>query len=310
MSDFDFNSIGVLAQAGSPIRLNLWISIMALVGVALFIGVSVLIAQNWQHWSFKRLLVSTGNLVWIAPILLAIGWVGWIVTPYLTTLERDVAYNPADYSFQRYEGESASEFRPLKESSQLDAWVLSGQVDRGDYLEVPVHGSLRESIEEARNYAQREALRVVRLDLFRAYPATQTRGWGLPITFEQVGLAPVENLEVVKDVPLGENLTHDMYRVHLLVQLSDSNRHAIVQSWLPRVQEFRLILVCLIAGMLTLCSAAGAACLRLDLKTEGKFRTWLRLATICVVLASTLATQNILSEYEFRYLSGNSILSV
>ncbi|HSG72016.1 MAG TPA: hypothetical protein VLA12_16480, partial [Planctomycetaceae bacterium] len=129
-------------------------------------------------------------------------------------------------------------------------------------------------------------------------------------TLEHVGFAPVENLEVVKDVPLGENLTHDMYRIHLLVQLSDSNRQAIVQSWLPRVQEFRLFLVCLIAGMLTLCSAAGAACLRLDLKTEGKFRTWLRLATICVVLASTLATQNILSEYEFRYQSGNSILSV
>jgi hypothetical protein len=300
MSGFDLNSIGVLAQR-SPELWSSRLAIATLLGVALFIGVSVVIAQTWKHWSFKGVLVSIGNLVWITPILLAIGWVGWNVAPHLRDLERNAAYNPADVTFSRFSEEPGTEFRPAVEPTQLDQWVLSGQVDRGDKIDVPVHGGWRESEAEARNYAQREVLRTIRQDLDLAYPAT--RGWKVPVPVDQIASAQTENVEVKKKLNLG-SIEHDMYRVHLLVELSDKERQAILQSWLPRVQEFRLILVCLLAGMLTICSAAGATCLRLDLKTEGKFRTWLRLATICVVLASSLATQNILAQAELRTLTG------
>ena len=306
MSHLDLNSIGVLAQSAVSLKPDLLL-IAALLGVALFIGLSVLLAQNWKHWSLKKLLVSIGNLVWVAPIFLAIGWVGLIVSPYLTGLDRDPHYQSASSEFQRNSVETASQFRPLNATDQLEPWVLSGQVDRGDVVEVPVHGGLRESEKEARKYAEREALRVVREDLWQAYPGTKSRGWGLPISSEQVRLVPVEEIEVQK-VDLG-SMERNMYRAHLLVELSESQRQEILQKWMPRVQEFRLFLMSLVAGMLTICSVAGATCLRLDLKTEGKFRTWLRLATICVVLASTLATQNILAQAEFHTLTGIEIQS-
>jgi hypothetical protein len=286
---------------------NSWFTIAVLVGIALFIGVSVLIVQDRRRRSFREGLMSAAGMVWIVPILLAIGWTAWSMTPHLTSLHRDDGYDPAQVAFPRYSGDTGRLFRPAGEGGDLEPWVMSGQVDRGETIEVPVHGGWRENLEEARNHAQREVIRTVREDLSRAFPAT--RGWDIPPTVDQLGLFRAECIEIKQDVPMGANLEVDMYRVHRLVELSESRRGELIRGWIPQVREFRLVLISLLAGMLTVCAAAGAACLRLDLKTDGKFRTWLRLATICAVLAAALATQNILTECEFRYLLENSILS-
>lgn len=275
------------------------ILIIGLLGFAFLVGLGILLVDHSRTYSLKELLASGSNSLWVVPILGAVGWIFWQVGPYLSSspLERNTKYIAGDHTFDA--SPSTAAVSPnLEADNDLPAWVTSGQRNNGDVVIVPVNGGWRQSQDEALNHAAAQAAEVLHDDFRRSYPGA--RQWRVPVVLDDLKVLGKEHVES-REMDLG-SVKATMYRVHLEVELTDAVREVLASTWATRLGNYRLQVMSCVAGLLTLVFLAGSLCLRYDIKTNGHYRTWLRLATVCFVIGTALSTQQLL-EYTWFLVS-------
>ncbi len=265
-----------------------WIVLFAaLVGVAILIALGVSLAHSAGNPTWRQNVAGLFGLLWLTPMLF--GFV-WLVRSHASSFvaapsTKNPLYDPASVRFSL-----SPSNRPPDASSEgtLKPWVALGQRYEGGALFLPVHSDLRATEAEADEFARIHALDIVREDLRRAYGITDD----VPIDLDR--------LHVIKDVErdasqrdLGPVATR-MYRTHLLLEITDESRTEAVAQWSQSRVTLRLVHLLTFAGVLTLTWFAAATYLRLDLRTESRYRSWLRMATTALVLSGTIAAHGVL----------------
>lgn len=225
-----------------------------------------------------------GGFVWLIPVGAVLSLLAWEhaaiwrqFNPSASETYRSGRINlPVSPSNRRVDSTAGGELPP---------WVALGQQTDETYLSIPVHSDWHSDADHARDIAREHALDVVRQEFRLAYPETE-------ITLE---IPDLNALLVLGDSALESRPTDlgpiraPMYRAHFLVRIDDASRGRILELSQARAAETRLFELGIVAALLTTIWTAAAIYFRLDLRTESRYRGWLRTAFSSIVFAGALA---------------------
>lgn len=293
------------ATAAPAVVLHSDIKIWAIIGsilIVFLIGGGIWIAHYKQHWTLENFQYSAGQFLWVVPMLGIVGWIGAIYAPYFSfnPLSRDAAYSAAKANFNRYqddtEVETEGQFQVATKG--ISPWVTNGKTNYQEKVLVPVHGGWRESQSEAENYANRQALRVLKNDFESSFP--EAEDWRIELALND--LNAVQRMEIEsRNFELAGNDVQ-MYRTHLQVELSDTVRGRIVEAWAPQLRTFRTTVLQVGMVLLMVVFFAIGGTLSIDMKTHGVYSRWIRLASWIIVFAAGYGAYIMKQSLLFRYL--------
>ncbi|MBD3673578.1 MAG: hypothetical protein HUJ26_08635 [Planctomycetaceae bacterium] len=291
--------------AAPAIVLHSDITVWAIIGsilIVFLIGGGIWIAHYKQHWTIENFRYSASQFLWVLPMLGVVGWVGSLYAPYfsLHPLKRDVEYSAAETDFYRYrddtEVETEGQFQVAAQG--ISPWVTNGKTNHQDKVLVPVHGGWRESQSEAENYADRQALRVLKKDFESTFPEAQS--WRIEMALRKLNAIQRMETESRQFTLAGKDV--EMYRTHLQVELSNRIRGEIMKAWTPRLRTFRttILQVCMVLLMIVFFAIGGT--LSIDMRTHGAYSRWIRFASLIIVFAAGVGAFMMRDALLFRYL--------
>ena len=293
------------SQVPAAIAFRSDISIIALAGLILIVFLiagGIWIAHYKQHWTLENFQYSAGQFLWVVPMLGVVGWIGAIYAPYFSfnPLSRDAAYSAAEANFNRYqddtEVETEGQFQVATKG--ISPWVTNGKTNYQEKVLIPVHGGWRESQSEAENYANRQALRVLKNDFESSFP--EAEDWRIELALNDLNAVQRMEVESRRFTLAGNDV--QMYRTHLQVELSDTVRGKIVDAWTPRLRTFRTTILQVLMVLLMVVFFAIGGTLSIDMKTHGAYSRWIRFASLIIVFAAGMGAYMMKESLLFRYL--------
>jgi len=274
--------------------------LISLVLLAFLIIAGIWIAHQKQHWTWENFRYSAAKLMWIAPMLAVVGWVGFLYVPSLSLspLVNNPDYDASNVTFHRFNYDSEGDFQVATKG--ISPWVTNGQTSHGDKVFVPVHGGWRDSLGEARNQARQQAQRVLSKDFYASFP--QAKKWSFDLNLDELDAIPRLESES-REFDIAGNQTQ-MYRTHMQVELSNNVRGEILQRWIPRLRTFRTTVLQVLMVTLMIVFFAIGGSLSLDMRTHGAYSRWIKFASLVIVLAAGIGAYMIRETLVFsRYLT-------
>ena len=279
-----------------------WLMVNFMIAVVELLMGGLWITHLCKHWTKDTFREAGANVAWILPMLAAVGWIGYLYSPYLSLgpLQRDTTYHPSNYDYPRFVSgtdiETEQEFKVATQG--VSTWVTNGQTTHSDKVLVPVHGGWLDSQSEAENFARREVLRTLKSDFERTYPSAEN--WKLAFKPEDLDAIAQEYNES-RDFDLNGKLV-TLYRTHLQVELSDAVRSRIVESWVPQLQKFRMTVLQVFMVVLMVFFFSIGGCLSIDMRTHGAYTRRLRLASCFILMAAAWGAFLMRESLIFNYL--------
>lgn len=244
---------------------------------------------NWRR--------TAGAVIWLIPVAVVLGLLFW----EHASIWRPFDPNPsAGYRPGRIPLPVSPGNRPVDASAsgELPAWASLGQTYEDGQLKVPVHSEWQSTEEDARSIARLHAIDVVRQEFQLAYPNAD----------DSIEIPDLNSLLVLTDSALESKPTDlgpvevPMYRAHFLLQIDDESRQRVLAISRVHATDTRLVQLGIVTGLLTLIWTAAAIYFRLDLRTESRYRGWLRTAFSSIVFAGALSAHFGLTAIEQGFL--------
>lgn len=181
---------------------------------------------------------------------------------------------------------------------ELPPWVALGQQIDSLYLTIPVHSDWQSDEEDAREIARDHALDVVRQEFRLAYPDADV----------SIEIPDLNSLLVLADSALETKPTDlgpiraEMYRAHYLLRIDEESRRRVLEISRSHAADTKLFEIGIVVALLTTIWTAAAIYFRLDLRTESRYRGWLRTAFSSIVFAGALSAHFGLTAIEQGFL--------
>jgi hypothetical protein len=282
-------SYGVQQLAFSPF--GLVILLAGAVLAAIVIGAGVYLAVS-RKLSLRAVAASILAWLWVLPVAAVLVYVlirG--VGPSGST--PPVADEEAVELGESATGEDfAAAVKPsaADDHAALPAWVRQGRVENGSNTLLVLKSQQFATVEEAERQVLDEAVRQVRLDFHQEYP--DEGAWTVPM--ELVRNQAIRQRYVQPISRQSGNVTFDVHRVYLQVELSPALRGELYPVWRRQIVAGRLWTLGSLLGVVTLVLGTSAAYLRLDSLTRGLYRGRLKLAAASLIVAGGVAAATLL----------------
>lgn len=193
---------------------------------------------------------------------------------------------PLDIGSQPTDAATNANSSPDSELAKLPGWVSQPETTTDRITTLVLSSQRFVTQAEAEEQLTAELVNRTRQYFHDEHPS---RGmWTLPADYAVRTTVKQRHVEIISKTFAGD-MTVDMKRIHWQVQLSPDIRKDLYPIWRTQVVEQRLIQVGGGVGFATFLLLTGMAYFRVDSRTQGAYRGWLRFAALSVAAAGGAA---------------------
>ncbi len=289
-----------------------WLLVAAVVvttAVGMGIGAFVLYRARHSRFSVPKRAIAAA-VVWSLPVVLVLVGFATMAIPHFQSQIAQVRRVEASrdrheiqsafvnsVSIERVTSREASNLQkdqpkvkatetsmPLASDLEIPQWVGLDKQKDGDTTLLALTSHHFANVEDAEKDAFNKAAQMVELELDR--DSVSGANWSVPSEILRNHCIRDRYVEKVER-QMG-SVTAELYRVHLLVQLSPKTREKLNDIWAQQVVENRMWVLGSFVGLATLILGTISSYFRLDALTQGSFRGRLKLASVSIISAGGL----------------------
>jgi hypothetical protein len=179
-----------------------------------------------------------------------------------------------------------SESTPVSEVAKLPEWTSQPEATSKGITTLVLSSQRFVTQEEAEEQLTTELVNRAQQYFHDEHPSRGT--WMLPADYAVRSAVKQRHVEVISKTFSG-GVTVDMKRIHWQVELSPGMRKDLYPIWRNQVVEQRLMQLGGGVGFATFLLLTGMTYFRVDTRTQGAYRGWLRFAALSVATAGTAA---------------------